>query len=197
MKQALDCYEQLKDAFEYAASSWLRMDLAQGTRADAINIVGAASYLFDNLFAHEDAGKDITRIVYDDLLEQYNPSHLSSKATAIRLNMSKEAFTKGGTPFRDYYNWLLPEEPDLAFALEDEAGLLCFATIDALVSLLAQDNKEAAPLRISEIIFLNVTRTFERIFRAHFGPAFQSLRSSAYFISVEEQFERIRASIEE
>ena len=197
MKQALDCYEQLKDAFEYAASSWLRMDLAQGTRADAINIVGAASYLFDNLFAREDAGKDITRIVYDDLLEQYNPSHLSSKATAIRLNMSKEAFTKGGTPFRDYYNWLLPEEPDLAFALEDEAGLLCFATIDALVSLLAQDNKEAAPLRISEIIFLNVTRTFERIFRAHFGPAFQSLRSSAYFISVEEQFERIRASIEE
>ncbi|HBS02777.1 MAG TPA: hypothetical protein DEA63_02795, partial [Firmicutes bacterium] len=71
------------------------------------------------------------------------------------------------------------------------------ATIDAIVSLLAQDNKEAAPLRISEIIFLNVTRTFERIFRAHFGPAFQSLRSSAYFISVEEQFERIRASIEE
>ena len=82
-------------------------------------------------------------------------------------------------------------------ALKDNAGLLAFATIDAFVSLLAEQNKEVSALRIAEIVFLNLTRVFERVFRSHYGPDFRFLASSPYFLSVEEQFERIRASIED
>ncbi len=195
MKQALDCYEQLVDAFDYASSSWLRMDVQKATRNEALNILGAASYLFDSLFAEEDAGSDITRAVYDDLLDAYDAKSLSQKATSLRLCMDKETYEKGGTPFRDYYNWILPSEPELAHALSDEAGLLAFATIDAIVSLLSEQNKECASLRTAEIVFLNFTRTFERVFKAHYGVNFIELSSHAYFTSVEEEFEKIRAEI--
>ena len=195
MKQALDCYEQLTDAFDYATSSWLRMEIQKRTREEALNILGAASYLFDSLFAEENAGSDITRAVYDDLLENYDAKALAQKATSLRLNMDKGTYEKGGTPFRDYYNWILPSEPDLVHALSDQAGLLSFATIDAIVTLLSEQNKECAPLRIAEIVFLNFTRAFERIFKAHYGVNFTELQSRYYFNSVEEEFERIRASI--
>ena len=197
MKKASDCYYQLTDTFFYLSSSWLHLDLAEGTKREAYNILGAASYLFDNLFAKEDAGEEITRDVYADLLSKYDPKALSSKATAIRLNMSKETFENPGSPFREYYQWILPSEPELQEAMKDNAGLLAFSTIDALVSLVAEQNKEAEPLRIAEIIFLNITKTFERIFRAHYGEDFRFLASSPYFLSVEEEFERIRASIED
>ena len=197
MKKALDCYSQITDAFDYLCSSWLRLDLADGTRKAAINIAGASAYLFDNLFAEEDAGSDITRAVYEDLRSSYDPKELSVKATSLRLGMDKALYEKGGTPFRDYYRWILPSEPDLENALKDSAGLLAFATIDAFVSLLAEQNKEVSALRIAEIVFLNLTRVFERVFRSHYGPDFRFLASSPYFLSVEEQFERIRASIED
>lgn len=197
MKKASDCYFQLTDAFFYLCSSWLRLDLADATKADACNIIGASSYLFDNLFAKEDAGMEITKDVYEDLLSKYDPKELSSKATSIRLNMTKETFESVGTPFRDYYQWILPSEPELQEALKDNAGLLALSTIDALVSLIAEQNKEAEPLRIAEIVFLNLTRVFERIFRAHYGGQFTLLASSPYFTSVEEEFQRIRASIED
>ncbi len=195
MKQAIDCYEQLCDAFDYLTSSWLRMDIQRATRDEAFNILGAASYLFDSLFAGEDAGSDITRAVYDDLLDHYEAKSLSQKATSLRLAMDKETYEKGGTPFRDYYNWILPSENELSAAMNDEAGLLAFATIDAITSLLADQNKECAPLRISEIVFLNLTRTFERVFKAHYGINFAELPSKSYFLSVEDEFERIRATI--
>lgn len=171
--------------------------MAEGTKADAYNILGAASYLFDNLFAKEEAGEEITRDVYGDLLSKYDPKALSSKATSIRLNMSKETYQSSGTPFRDYYQWILPSEPELEEALKDNAGLLAFSTIDALVSLITEQNKEAEPLRIAEVVFLNITRSFERIYRSHYGENFRQLASSPYFSSVEEEFERIRASIED
>ena len=195
MKQALDCYEQLIDTFDYTTSSWLRMDIQKRTREEALNILGAASYLFDSLFAEEDAGSDLTRAVYENLLENYNAKILAQKATSLRLNMDKGTYEKGGTPFRDYYNWILPSEPDLVHALSDQAGLLAFSTIDAIVTLLSDQNKECAPLRTAEIIFLNFTRTFERIFKAHYGVNFTELDSRYYFASVEEEFERIRATI--
>ncbi len=195
MKQALDCYEQLIDTFDYATSSWLQMEIQKRTREEALNILGAASYLFDNLFAKEDAGSDITRAVYENLLADYDAKTLAQKATSLRLNMDKGTYEKGGTPFRDYYNWILPSEPDLVHALSDQAGLLAFATIDAIVTLLCDQNKECAPLRTAEIVFLNFTRTFERIFKAHFGVNFAELDSRYYFASVEEEFERIRATI--
>ncbi len=197
MKKASDCYYQLTDTFFYLCSSWLRLDLAEGTKEDAYNILGASSYLFDNLFAKEDAGEEISRDVYQDLLSKYDPKALASKATSIRLNMSKETYQSKGTPFRDYYQWILPAEPELQEALKDNAGLLAFSTIDALVSLIAEQNKEAEPLRIAEIIFLNMTRAFERIFRAHYGEDFNFIASSSYFSSVEEEFGRIRASNED
>ncbi len=195
MKQALDCYEQLIDTFDYSTSSWLRMDIQKRTREEALNILCAASYLFDNLFAEEDAGSELTRAVYENLLESYNAKALAQKATFLRLNMDKGTYEKGGTPFRDYYNWILPSEPDLVHALSDQAGLLAFSTIDAIVTLLSEQNKECAPLRVAEIIFLNFTRTFERIFKGHFGVKFTELDSRYYFTSVEEEFERIRGTI--
>lgn len=197
MKKALDCYSQINDAFSYLCSSWLRLDLAEGTKKEAINIAGAAAYLYDNLFAGEDAGSEITRAVYEDLNDSYDPKKLSGKATAIRLGMSKDLFEKGGTPFRNYYQWILPSEPELENALKDNAGLLAFATIDSFVSLLSEQNKEVPALRIAEIVFLNLTRVFERIFRAHYGTDFRFLASSPYFLSVEEEFENIRADLDD
>lgn len=197
MKQALDCYDQLKDAFDYATSSWLRMEIQKGTREEALNILGGASYLFDSLFAKEEAGSELSRAVYKDLREDYDAKTLAQKATSLRLNMDKETYEKGGAPFRDYYIWILPSEPELAHALSDQAGLLAFATIDAVVTLLSEQNKECAPLRTAEIVFLNFTRAFERIFKARLGASFAELDSRHYFLSVEEEFERIRASIED
>lgn len=197
MKQALDCYEQLSDAFFYASSSYLRLDLQEATKEEARNIIGGASYLFDAIFAKEKAGSELTRAVYEDNGDHFDPKALSSKATSIRLAMDKTLYPNGGTPFRDYYKWILPSEKQLSSALLDEAGLLSFATIDALVSLLSEQNKECASLRIAEIIFLNLSRAFERIFRAHFEASFLSLPSASYFSSVEEENERIRASIDD
>ena len=170
MKKALDCYSQITDAFDYLCSSWLRLDLADGTRKEAINIAGASAYLFDNLFAEEDAGSDITRAVYEDLRSSYDPKELSAKATSLRLGMDKVLYEKGGTPFRDYYRWILPSEPDLENALKDNAGLLAFATIDAFVSLLAEQNKEVSAGRSAQNGVLNLTRRLHTVLLSQYGP---------------------------
>lgn len=111
--------------------------------------------------------------------------------------MDKGNYESRGTPFRDYYQWLLPSEPELSCALLDQAGLLSFATMDALITLLSEQNKECAPLRIAEVIFLNITRSFERILKSHYGESFASIPSSRYFSSVEDEFSLIRSSIED
>lgn len=42
MKQAINAYEQLKDAFDYTLRSWLRLDLTRKGRDESREIIGAA-----------------------------------------------------------------------------------------------------------------------------------------------------------
>lgn len=196
-KQSLDAFEQLVDAFDYASSSWLRLDVASATRDEAIALLAGSCFLFDHYFAKENAGDDLSKAAYEELGASYDPRKLSQAATSIRLAMDAKTLYQKGAPFRDYLVWISQSEPDVKEGLKDDAGLLCFATCDAIVSLLAEQNNEVAPLRLAEVIFLNFTRTFERIYRAHFGETFSDLPSATYFLNVENQFERIRADIED
>ncbi len=197
MKHAQNAYELLNDSFEYAYRSWLRTDMASGSENDAKVIAAAASFLIDNLFAKEDAGSDISRMVYADLLGQYSPKALSEMATKLRLNISGDDFAAGKSPFRDYLAWVAPEEPEVLNAFDDNYGRLALVTIDEYVTMLCVEHPEIEQMRISEIVFLNITQAFALVYKAMLGKDFRTIKSASFFDNVSAQFENIRADIED
>ena len=106
MKQAINAYEQLKDAFDYTLRSWLRLDLTRKGRDESREIIGAACFLFDNLYAKEDAGKDLTKAVAEDLGKRFDPKKLMEIATDMRVFMSGDDFSRGKSPLRDYVKFV-------------------------------------------------------------------------------------------
>lgn len=198
MKKSLYLYENLKEAFEYLCSSWFKYHPTQSTLDDAYVILASSSYLFDNLFAKEDAGKDITAAVAKDLGPSYRPRALSEMATRIRLGMSPTDILHGGTHLRDYMKWVAEEHPIIMDSLKDNYGLLVIATAEEVTSLIVNENKDnLAVTRVAELTMLNLVQAFFLCYKDFYGMAFLRNPSASFFLDVEEEMERINKELPE
>ena len=195
MKRAIGLYDELKDIFDYTCESWLRLSPTETTVNDSRVILAAASFLFDNLFVQEDAGTEITKEAASDLGHSFAPNRLSQKATVMRLAMSGDDFSLGDSPLRNYIKWVGESEPDALASYKDDYGKLALVTIEELVNLIVAEEKDCTPLRVSELLFLNITEVFFHAYAALLGPRVKKIDSAPYFLSVAEQNERIRAEI--
>ena len=143
MKKALDVYEELKDASEYALSDWLRLPMDDDLSFDLINLNAAAAYLFDRLFAKENAGEDVTKLAQSDLMEKYDPKALSDVATDLLLRTKQADFEKDNGDFAEYYRFIIQSEDYVKEAVKDEEGLLCLVYLERLVSLIMRRAEES------------------------------------------------------
>ena len=91
MKNAINAYEQLLDAFHYVLHSWLNIKITERGNLEAKEMTAAACFLLDNLYAKEDVGAELSVLVAADLGKVYNPTHLMDKATEMLLKAAKEA----------------------------------------------------------------------------------------------------------
>lgn len=195
MKSALTLYEELKDRLDYTLSSWIRLEMNQEEETQSRTILASASFLFDNLFAKEDAGKDLTQEVRLDQGKHFFSSALAEKAALLRVHMSSEVFEDGQSPLRDYLRWVKESEADVKTWNADNYGKLCIVTIEELVNLLTARPTGCEPLRVAELLFLNITETFAFAYKELLGPRFLSQKSAPYFVSVSEAMENIRGEI--
>lgn len=195
MKKAVSFYEDSKDRLDYTISSWLHLSLGESEEVKTKTILGAASFLFDNLFAKEDAGRDLTQAVHDDLGTLFSAKALSDMATLIRVNMSSDVFAAGQSPLRDYLKWVAESEPEAGAWINDNAGKLVICTAEEIVNALLERKPNCEPLRVAELLFLNLTEAFAFIYKETMGPRFYGLKSYPYFESVLEAMEGIRGEI--
>ena len=198
MQKSLSLYEDLKEAFRYLCSSWLRYSPNQSTLDEAHVILAAGSFLFDNLFVKENAGGSITTAAAKDLGPAFRARALNEAATRIRLGMSEEDIRKGGTQLRDYMKWVAEEHPVIYDSLKDHYGLLVVAIaeeISALILSQNQDNKDMVPLETAELTLLNFAQIFFLVYKENFGPAFLRNPSAPFFLDVENEMERINKEI--
>ena len=198
MKKALTAFEDLMDGFRYTADSWLRLDLAEATFADASLVAGASAFLFDNLFAKENAGAELTAAVAQEFPKgSFDPNALSAMATKIRLAMVGNDFYLGSSPLRDYLKWISDAEPTVMEGYLDDYGRLVLLTAEEFTNLIVkEENVHDSPMHVAELVFLTTAERFSCFYRDLLGLAeFRMLKSYAFFESIDEQMERIRREI--
>ena len=195
MKHATELYEELKDRLDYTLSSWLHIQVTHEEEMKSRTILVASAFLFDNLFAKEDAGKQLTQAASEDQGANFVPKALSETATLLRVNMSSSLFADGKSPLRDYLRWVKESEPDVESWQADNYGKLVIVTVEELVNLFTAKPGHNEPLRVAELLFLNLTEAFAFSYKELLGPRFLSQKSQPYFASVSEAMEGIRAEI--
>lgn len=196
MKKSLSLYEDLKEAFDYLCLSWFKYHPTPSTVDDARVILAASAFLFDNLFAKENAGREVTAAAAKDLGNSFRPRALSEMATKIRLEMSADDFNHGGTTLRDYVRWVAEEHPVILDALKDNYGLLVMATAEEISALINHENKDhLVPLEVAELTMLNMAQVFFLVYKECFGTAFLKNPSAPFFLDVESEMERINKEI--
>ena len=192
MKNAINAYEQLLDAFHYALHSWLNVKITEYGNIEAKEMTAAACFLLDNLYAKEEAGPELSLLAAADLGKAYSPTHLMDKATEMRVFMSGEDFSLGQSPVRDYIRFVAKTEESITKCYSDNAGKLVVVYADMLTNLVVEECPEVHPMRIAELVFLVITEEFGRLYREILHNAFLALASTPYFLGVEEAMERIR-----
>ncbi len=192
MKNAINAYEQLLDAFHYALHSWLNVKITEHGNIEAKEMTAAACFLLDNLYAKEEAGPELSLLAAADLGKAYSPTHLMDKATEMRVFMSGEDFSLGQSPVRDYIRFVAKTEESITKCYSDNAGKLVVVYADMLTNLVVEECPEVHPMRIAELVFLVITEEFGRLYREILHNAFLALASAPYFLGVEEAMERIR-----
>lgn len=191
MKRAISFYDDLKSAFDYLTSSWLRYSVNEKTEQDAEVILFAAAFLFDNLFAKENAGAEITALAAKELGKDFKANDLADMATKLRLAMSAEHFATGGSALRDYVLWVGEEHPVILETVKDNYGLLPLATSEAIAALLLEQNEHFLPTEVAELSFLNFMTTFHLNYKEMDGALFNTRPSAAAFLDVEDEMDRI------
>lgn len=192
MKNAINAYEQLLDAFHYALHSWLNVKITEHGNIEAKEMTAAACFLLDNLYAKEEAGPELSLLAAADLGKAYSPTRLMDKATEMRVFMSGEDFSLGQSPVRDYIRFVAKTEESITKCYSDNAGKLVVVYADMLTNLVVEECPEVHPMRIAELVFLVITEEFGRLYREILHNAFLALASAPYFLGVEEAMERIR-----
>ena len=197
MNHAKNNFEILTDAFDYAVRNWLRLDMTEGAMKEATVIHIACAFLLDNLFAKENAGRELTKLARDELGNDFDPKKLSDMATKIRLLMSGDDFASGKSPLREYLYWIAQDKEEVLEAFKDNAGRLDLVYIDELVTLVCVEHTEVERIRIAEILFLNMTDAIIHILKNVLKERYKSLDSYVFFNDIEEEFELIRSRIED
>jgi len=195
MKHATELYEELKDRLDYTLSSWLHVQATHEEEIRSRTILVASAFLFDNLFAKQDAGKELTQAAALDQGTHFVAKSLSETATLLRVNMSSSLFAEGQSPLRDYLRWVKESEPEVESWQADNYGKLVIVTVEELVNLFTAKPGHNEPLRVAELLFLNLTEAFAFSYKELLGPRFLSQKSQPYFASVNEAMEGIRAEI--
>ena len=191
MKRAISLYDDLKSAFDYLTSSWLRYSVNEKTEQDAEVILFASAFLFDNLFAKENAGAEITALAAKELGKDFKANDLADTATRLRLAMSAEHFASGGSALRDYVLWVGEEHPVILETVKDNYGLLPLVTAEAIAGLLLEQNEHFLPTEVAELSFLNFMTTFHLNYKEMEGALFNTRPSAAAFLDVEDEMDRI------
>ena len=195
MKFALNVFEELKDSVDYTIRSWLNTEVSSLCHDNLINIIGATAFNFDNLFAKQNAGNDISKIVYENSFD-YKRDELSNAATTLRFKMNNKVFDQGESEFKNYFIWISNQEEVLKFAYKDSAGQLILASIDMIVSSIVADKKETIPaMRIAELVFLNLVNTFNLLYKEFFKDRYKQLECYLFLNEIEVASEQIRAQI--
>ncbi len=195
MKRALSLLDDLQSTFDYLTSSWLRYSVNERTAQEALVILCAGSYLFDNLFAKEGAGREITAVAARELGDDFKPNDLAETATKLRLAMSEEHFSSNGSPLRDYLLWVAEEHPIIMETTKDVYGLLPLAIAEAISTLLMEQNEHFVATEVAELSFLNFITAFHLNYKELEGAKFNTHDSAPAFLDVEDEMERITKEI--
>lgn len=197
MKNAINVFTELQDATAYALKDWLRLPLEEDDGAEIINLNAATAFLFDRLFAKENAGSEITAAAKDELKDRFNPHQLSLVASELLTRTKGIDFEKDPSPFSQYYRFIVKTENYVKKGLEDEQGLLALVYIEKFVSIVMKAHRDQSNLRVGEIAFVNLTASWRLIYKDFYQERFTSLQSYPYFEGVEEAAEQIRSAINE
>lgn len=197
MKNGIKLFEELKDCFDYTVKDYLTTELTYSAYDEAICILAASAFNFDNIFAKEKIGPELTKVVHD-VLTNYDRQLLSTKATDLRLKMPSRPYEEGKSEFANYFNWLCNDISQLKRAYLDNAGKIVLATIDMICSLIYREKKDTIPaMKITEYVFLNFVSAFSLFYKEYFKEAFKELESYLFFEEVDKSFEEIRKQIME
>jgi len=197
MKRALDAFDELQDASSYALSDWLRLPFGEEDEAELTSLNAATAFLFDRLFAKENAGGDITEAARKELKDRFDPHRLSDLASELLARTKGVDFEKDPGHFSEYFRFIGKSEDYVKNGLEDQQGLLALVYIEKLVSVIMKVHRDQAGLRVGEIVFVNLTAAWRLIYKDLYGDRYPSLKSSSYFDGVEEAGEQIRSEINE
>lgn len=197
MNYALDTYDLLNDRLDYVERNWLRKRFANTTKDQIHYLNGAFCYLLGRYFFDEPVDKEITQFVHDDILGNFQAKALSEKAVNLKFRYESQDFLKGDSELLHYLKFLAETEDYVYDGIKDIMGRIVLAYIEELIEIIKEDDKDFAPLRISEIIFLNITSAMQHQFLSKFGLSFKANPSYPYFEGVNQAYERIATSIVE
>ncbi|MCQ2741698.1 MAG: hypothetical protein MJ239_00115 [Bacilli bacterium] len=195
-KKAIKFYDDLNDTVEYCLKDWLKIEISRTNQEKILMINGAASFLFDYTFAKENAGPDITKYATMATKFRFDPERLSKPAYLMTEKIKRGMnFEESNSPFAKYFKFISETEEYLAAYVEDNAGKMVVAYLDALISTVCEEKKDISYLKIGETLFLNLVETWRLAFLDLFGQKFVGYESYPFFLGVSEAFERIRTEI--
>lgn len=194
MKHALDLFSLLLDQFDYTVDSFLRLDISKGAKEEAVYVIGAASFLLDKMFAKEDAGKEITDVAKEELT-RFDPSKLMDNATSMHIAINGDKLFQDNSPLKEYLDWLKPIESAPTYLTCDNYGRLALSAADKLISIVADDQTNESKLRISEMLFLNISNVFYHTYLNMGLDDFKNKNSFIGFKSIDESLDEIRKNI--
>lgn len=194
MKHAENAFQLLLDQYEYTLNSYLRLDLSNKTLDEIKIVIAGSSFLFDKLFAKENAGKEITSLVEEEI-DNLNLEALVNEATKLRISMDKKEILVKGSPLKKYIDWLSKTEEAPSYLTCDNYGRLALATLDEIVSITCDEQSSESHLRITELLFLNIVDAFYQIYMNLDGQIFKKHNSYIGFKQINEALDDIRKHI--
>ena len=195
MKFAETVFDELLDAFDYLVEDYLHDSLTPTSHDEASYLVGAAAFLIDNIHSKENAGKEVTQLVKNNVTGSLDLKKLSDLAVEMKLELSNDDFAKGKSIFRDYLTYLANDDDRALDAFDDEAGRIALLFIDKAVSIVTDDLHEVDKMHVAELALLCLGGRISLLYRELFARKFLMLRSAPFFLFIEEQSEKIRTEL--
>ncbi|HBM70939.1 MAG TPA: hypothetical protein DD377_06365 [Firmicutes bacterium] len=194
MKHAENAFQLLLDQYSYTIDSYLRLDLSSKTLDEIKIVLGGSSFLIDKLFAKENAGKEITKLIEEEI-DNPNLEKLVDEAAKLKLAMDKKEILPKGSPLKNYLDWLRKSEDAPSYLTCDSYGRLALATLDDIVSLTCDEQSSESHLRITELLFLNIVDAFYQIYMNLDSDTFKRHNSYIGFKQIDAALDDIRKHI--
>ncbi len=194
MKHAENAFQLLLDQYSYTIDSYLRLDLSNKTIDEIKIVLGGSSFLIDKLFAKENAGKEITNLIEEEM-DNPNLEKLVDEATKLKMAMDKKEILSKGSPLKNYLDWLRKSEDAPSYLTCDNYGRLALATLDDIVSITCDEQSSESHLRITELLFLNIVDSFYQIYMTLDSATFKKHNSYIGFKQINAALDDIRKHI--